>query len=536
MAVGIGDLGQEGAVHHGESLGDAGVVVGVLDGFAVALAEFAEVVAAGRGAFEFGGAEGAFADLISNLEVGAAEFFVFDAVEVGFFFVGLLGFESDGRFFLLGQFGAIITGDHDFFGLGVVGHHHGFPGVHHHGGRGVSARCIGGDECGGFAGDLLIELLLAGGDDFGEGDLAAFVLNAIHLAADVLVFLFHFGDFSESGDFGRAIGHHVGFVGGFLVGGAGLDVEFLLDLGALPIFAVNISGFFEADEGFFGGEHFDAVGDFFGLKDALLHGVAIGLVDHVRAGIDEGDEGVPHLFGGHAAKEGAGEVVDGSGGVFGAGDLGLVGFGIVEDAKDGLHVVVGADDEFFEVFLQFWNHGDGGVHEFVKRFDESETEGAFPEAVSDDGGEARVFGVGHPFGVGFERRLTGFGDGFMTQHGAWGDAGFGFCVWILVVVWEGRLAIFCADGGVAHGIADVGHGFLIASLFQADFLAGLFALFVHGGDLFRIGLKLAGVFFFCCGFFLLGGLFVEFGALGFLRIFERGPDGVFLILEEAADA
>ena len=154
------------------------------------------------------------------------------------------------------------------------------------------------------------------------------------------------------------------------------------------------------------------------MKNALLDGFTIGLVDHVRAWINEGHKGIPHLLSAHATEKRTGEVINIAGRVLLPGCLCLIGLRVVEHAKYRFHVILGSNNQFLDVLLHLWDHRDSGVHEFVQWLDQSQAKGTLPESISDDGGEARVFWAGHPACIGLQGRLSGLSHALMSHHGA----------------------------------------------------------------------------------------------------------------------
>ena len=383
-----------------------------------------------------------------------------------------------------------------------------------------------------FAGHFLEELLLTFGDDRGVGDAAALILDAVDLGADPVGLLAEDFGLGDGFFLFRAVFHRIRFVGCFFRGTAGFQVELLLRIGAFAVGGVDFGGFLEASEGLLRRETVHAVGDLAGLKDALLHLLAAGLIDHVWIRIDERDKAVPHLLGAHAAEERPGEVIHAAGGVFLTGNLGLVGLGVVKDAQHGLHVVFVIDDELFEVLFHLWNHRHGGVHEFVERLDEGEAENALPEAVGDDGGEARVFRAGHPARVGLQRRFAGLGDALVAHHGAGGDGGLGLGVAVLIIVGQRELGVARADAGVAHGVAHIIHGLLVAALFFAQLILGRAALFLHDLHFGLVGLVGVRVGLLSGGALFLGHFAGDLRALWTLRFLDGGTDGILLLAEK----
>ena len=227
-------------------------------------------------------------------------------------------------------------------------------------------------------------------------------------------------------------------------------------------------------------------------------------------------------------------MIHAAGGVFLTGNLGLVGLGVVKDAQHGLHVVFVIDDELFEVLFHLWNHRHGGVHEFVERLDEGEAENALPEAVGDDGGEARVFRACHPPSVGLERRFAILSDAIVAHHGASADGGLGLRIAVLIIMRQGELGVAGAHTGVAHRVADIVHGLLITALIFAQLVLHIAALLQHDLHFGLVGLVGVRVGLLSGGAFFLGHLAGDLRALRALRLLDGGARGVFLLAEKVS--
>ena len=178
------------------------------------------------------------------------------------------------------------------------------------------------------------------------------------------------------------------------------------------------------------------------------------------------------------------------------------------------------------------NHRNRHVHELVERLNEGEAEDTLPKAVGDDGGEARILRAGHPTGVGLQRRLAGLADAVMAHHGTCADDGLRLRIAVLVIMREGELRIASAHAGVAHGVAHIVHGFLVAALLFAELVLHLAALRLHD---FHVSLiLLVGV---CIGLLgggtlFLGHLTTDFRALRALRLLHGSTSSVFLLTEK----
>ena len=100
-----------------------------------------------------------------------------------------------------------------------------------------------------LTGDFLEEFLLTRRDDLCVSHATALVLDAIHLAADALIFFLHLCNFCQGILFCGTFRHRIGFVRRIFVGGSCGKIELLLHFGALTIFPIHLSRFFEATEG-----------------------------------------------------------------------------------------------------------------------------------------------------------------------------------------------------------------------------------------------------------------------------------------------
>ena len=352
----------------------------------------------------------------------------------------------------------------------------------------------GGDDAAGFG------LFLGGAALFfghaGEGgfvDLGAFDFGLFGFVASNEIFGTIFADEVDEEVVGGLTAEFVGGVGeGFGVGDGGGAV-FLIGghLGAefIEFFIVGLAVFhadFGGGDDAFGAFFFDGGEEHGEVVEVLVEALVVVVDGAVEVALGEGDDAVPDLFGAHAAEHGAGEV----GGLtesdfLGAGHA-LIGIGIVEDAEEGLEGVLFLDHELGEVVHERGVGGDGGVGHFIDGFDEAETEDFFPHAVGDDGGEAGVFGAGHPVGESFDAGLAFFGFGFMAEEGAGFDGVAGFGVVVFVVVGEfGEFAIIVGDGRVAEGFHDVLEG--LADLFHFRGIdGGLFGFLADLGDFFGV--------------------------------------------------
>ena len=139
-----------------------------------------------------------------------------------------------------------------------------------------------------------------------------------------------------------------------------------------------------------------------------------------------------------------------------------VGAGIEEDLLEGFEVEVGFAEDGLEVFHDGRVTDDraggfaGAFDEFVDWFEETDAHDAFPHAVGDEHGEARVSGVGDPLGEFLAAVVDGF---WRAVAGAW-EEGFGFdeFVWFAAFSFEvhGELDDSIAAAGDAE-VIDVIH-------------------------------------------------------------------------------
>jgi hypothetical protein len=444
--VAVHEVAEDLAVQQHERLAHAGIVVGVFDELAIALAELAQEVAVGRRAAEIGSAQ----------HVGVAEVFPGDE---GGFFIFVIDLEASG---------------------------------------------VGGEAGLGLRIELGTALLGQNVERLVHAEVFAFLFELEH-GGDFLGKLFILGEFIQlafAGEFGKAlepdiIDHGVhGFVDALalaldgLAGGA--DGGFVLGLGG-------------GLHGFLGGAHFS--GEFFlllsdgdGAGLELLRSEAVertvepfdaaqgdlgihlgGDAGSVGGGLVEGDHAVPDLLGAHAAEEGAGEVVNlAEFDVLGVGFT-LVGLRIEDGAQEGLHVVIGGLHRFFEESHELGIARHGAVGDFIDGFDDALAHELFPQAVGDDGGEARVVLARHPAGVGSDGLGAVLHDLAVLAEGG-GDEGLdllvGLGVGVLIVVrqQQGLFARLIQHGVVAQRAEDFGHGaadvLALDALRQAEFCNG----------------------------------------------------------------
>ncbi len=348
----------------------------------------------------------------------------------------------------------------------------------------------GGDDIAGFG------LFLEGATLFfghaGEGgfvDLGAFDFGLFGFVASNEIFGTIFADEVDEEVVGGLAAELVGGVReGFGVG-IGRSAVFFVGshLGAevIEFFVVGLAvvhADFGGCDDAFGAFFFDGGEKHGEVVEVLVEALVVGVDGAVEVAVGEGDDAVPDLFGAHAPEQGAGEVGGFTESDFlGAGHA-LVGVRVVEDAEEGLEGVLFLDHELSEVVHESGVGGHGGVGHFVDGFDEAETEDFFPHAIGDDGGEAGVFGAGHPFGESFDAGLAFFGFGFMAEEGAGFDGVARFGVVVFVVVGEfGEFAIIVGDGGVAERLHDILES--LADLFHFRGVdGGLFGFLAQFGD------------------------------------------------------
>ena len=240
------------------------------------------------------------------------------------------------------------------------------------------------------------------------------------------------------------------FLGLFLVVLRTGDIELFAKLVELLVLILHRGG----DE--FGGfekefwlglvEH---LGEVVAVAELAAFTLAGGPVWLLGVGADEGHHGVPHLLGGHAVEDWALEVVGHAGRRFFLAGAGK-GLRIQQDAQVSLHVVVERDHLFFEEAHQFRIRGDGGVHHLIDLLVDADAEDALPQAVRDDGGEARIFRGSEPFaeladGV----RLLRQRDRLAKHHRGRHDI-FRFRVLILVIVRQAHAALVLHDERVTQ--------------------------------------------------------------------------------------